>query len=211
MRCQARDWGKTKTCTIIFKQGKWYASITVDCIPTRPQIDPGAIGLDFGIHHAIADSNGNTIENPRFVRNAQIKINKIAKTSRRKRPPSKKVKPSRQWKKANKAIAQIQSKVARQRQEWKHKVSTQIVKNNSLVATEKLNIKGMIRKAKKVSKRKHQKTGLNRSLLEVGIGNLRELIKYKVTEAGGFYIEIPTQKVKPSPTCPYCGYQKKKT
>ena len=65
----------------------------------------------------------------------------------------------------------------------------------------------MTRKAKR---RKRQKTGLNRSLLDVGIGNLKSLIQYKVTEAGGFYIEVPTQKLKPSQTCPNCGHQKKK-
>ena len=68
----------------------------------------------------------------------------------------------------------------------------------------------MTRKARKGSKRKKQKTGLNRSLLDVGIGNLKSLIKYKVTEAGGFYIEVPTKKLKPSQTCPNCGHQKKK-
>ncbi|MEM7555922.1 MAG: transposase [Cyanobacteria bacterium P01_A01_bin.84] len=211
MRGQARDWGIPKTCTIMFKQGKWYASITVDCFPARPTTDTGAIGLDFGTHHAIADSNGEVIDNPRFVRTAQVKINQIAKTSRRKRPPNfkKKVKASRRWKKANKAIAKIQSKVARQRQDWQQKVSTQIVSCNSLVATEKLNLKGMTRKSK--GKNKRQKSGLNRSLLDVGIGNLKDLIKYKVTEAGGFYIEVPTKKVKPSQTCPNCGHQKKKT
>lgn len=211
MRGQARDWGTPKTCTIMFKQGKWYASITVDCVPVRPATDTGAIGLDFGTHHAIADSNGDVVDNPRFVRTAQVKINQIAKTSRRKRPPNfrKKVKASRRWKKANKAIAKIQSKVARQRQDWQHKVSTQIVSCNSLVATEKLNLKGMTRKSK--GKNKRQKSGLNRSLLDVGIGNLKDLIKYKVIEAGGFYIEVPTKKVKPSQTCPNCGHQKKKT
>lgn len=210
MRGQSRDWGTPKTCTIIFKQGKWYASITVNCIPTRPTTDTGAIGLDFGVLHAIADSNGDVIDNPRFVKTAQSKINKIAKTSRRKRSPNfkKKVKASRRWKKANKAIAKIQSKVARQRQDWQHKVSTQIVSCNSLVATEKLNLKGMTRAS--LGKNKRQKSGLNRSLLDLGIGNLKDLIKYKITEAGGFYIEVPTKKVKPSQTCPNCGHQKKK-
>lgn len=69
----------------------------------------------------------------------------------------------------------------------------------------------MTKKAKKSSKRKRQKTGLNRSILDVGIGNLKSLIKSKVTEAGGFYIEVPNQKAKPSQTCPNCGHQKKKT
>ncbi|MBD2386201.1 RNA-guided endonuclease InsQ/TnpB family protein [Cylindrospermum sp. FACHB-282] len=209
MRGQARDWGQTKTCTIIFKQGKWYASITVDCIPFRPQTDTGAIGLDFGVYNAIADSNGDVIEHPRFVKIAQSKINQIAKTSRRKKPPSRGVKASRRWRKANKTVAKIQSKVARQRQYLQHKVSTQIVSRNSLVATEKLNLKGMTRKSK--GKNQRQKSGLNRSLLDVGIGNLKDLIKYKVTEAGGFYIEVPTTKVKPSQTCPNCGHQSKKT
>jgi putative transposase len=79
-----------------------------------------------------------------------------------------------------------------------------------LVATEKLNIKAMTAKAKKGRNRK-QKTGLNRNILDVGIGNLKDLIKYKVTEAGGFYIEVPTRKVKPSQTCSACGHQEKKT
>ncbi len=69
----------------------------------------------------------------------------------------------------------------------------------------------MTKKTKKGSKRKKQKTGLNRSILDVGIGNLKSLIQYKVTEAGGFYVEVPTRKIKPSQTCPNCGHQKKKT
>lgn len=39
---------------------------------------------------------------------------------------------------------------------------------------------------------------------------LRDAIKYKVTEAGGFFVEVPTQSVKPSQTCPGCGHQRKK-
>lgn len=71
------------------------------------------------------------VDNPRFVRTAQAKINKIAKTSRRKRPPNfrKKVKASRRWKKANKAVAKIHSKVARQRQDWQHQVSTRATRS----------------------------------------------------------------------------------
>ncbi len=212
MRGQARDWGIPKTCTILYKQGKWYASIPVSCIPSRHQTAHSAIGLDFGTFHAVADSNGGVIDHPRFIKQAQDKINQLSKKSRRKRPPNyrRRVKASRRWKKANKAVSKIQAKVARQRQDWQHQVATQIVSCNSLVATEKLNLKGMTKKAKKNSKRKRQKTGLNRSLLDVGIGNLKSLIKYKVTEAGGFYIEVPTKKLKPSQTCPNCAHQKKK-
>ena len=210
MRGQARDWGTPKTCTIIFNQGKWYASITVDCIPTRYQTDKGVIGLDFGVNDAVADSKGNFVENPRFLKQAQSKITLLSKKTRRKRSGRKGVKGSRRWKKAKQAVGKIQSKVARQRKDWQHKVSVEIVSSNSLIGTEQLNLKGMTKKAKKGSKRKKQKTGLNRSILDVGIGELKSMIAYKVIEAGGRYIEVPTRQVKPSQTCPKCYFQKKK-
>ena len=192
--------------------GIWYASITVDCIPTRVQTDKCAVGLDFGTHQAVAFSDGIIIDNPRFIKQSQEKVNRLAKKSRRKRAPNfkKRIRPSRRWKKANQAVSKIQSKVARQRQDWQHKVATEIVSSNSFVATEQLNLKNLTRKAKKGSKRKSQKTGLNRNLLDVGIGDLKSLIKYKVTEAGGIYIEIPTRQVAPSQTCPGCGFKRKK-
>ncbi len=68
----------------------------------------------------------------------------------------------------------------------------------------------MTKKAKKGSKRKRQKTGLNRSILDVGLGMLRSAIKYKVEEAGGVFIDVPIKKVKPSQTCPRGNHQKKK-
>lgn len=209
IRGKARDWGIPKTCIIMFKQGKWYASITVECTPTRQQTDRGAIDLDFGVLHAIADSNGHGIENPRLLKSAQEKIKKIAKKSRRKRNPKKGVKASRRARKLARAVGKIHSKVARQRQNWHPQVAVEIVRCNSLIATEKLNLKGMTQKSK--GSRKRQKSGLNRSILDVGIGNLKSLIKEKVTEAGGFYVEVPTQKIKPSQTCPNCGHQKKKS
>ncbi|MER3478293.1 MAG: transposase, partial [Leptolyngbya sp. ERB_1_2] len=35
-------------------------------------------------------------------------------------------------------------------------------------------------------------------------------LEYKLIEAGGLFVEVPTQKVKPSQTCPNCGHQEKK-
>lgn len=211
MRGAARQWGMPSTCTIVYRNGKWYASITVNCEVSR-ETGTGAVGLDFGCLTAVATSDGTLIENPRFLVTLQAKISKVSKAKRRKVKPDfkRKIKASKRWKKANKKVASLQRKVASQRQNWVHKVAAEIVSSNSLVATEKLNIKGMTRKPKKGSKRKRQKTGRNRSMLDVGIGALRSAIEYKLPEAGGIFIEVPTQKVKPSQTCPQCGSQKKK-
>ena len=210
MRGKARTWGKPTTCTILYRAGKWYASITVKCVPER-KTGTGAIGLDFGCQTAIADSNGHQITPPKFLANAQSKINQVSKQLRRKRKPERrKHRASRRWKKSQKKRSKLKKKVAQQRQNWVHQQAVEIVSGNSLIATEKLNLKGMTRKAKKGSKRKRQKTGLNRSMLDVGIGMLKQAIAYKAKEAGAIYLEAPTRSLKPTQRCAVCWKLTKK-
>ncbi|MEH2389959.1 MAG: transposase [Nostoc sp.] len=211
MRGTARTWGKPTTCTIVNRQGIWYTSITVQCNPVR-KTSTGVVGLDFGCLAAVAMSDGNIVQNPRYLAITQDKIKQVSKSKRRKTKPDfkQKIKASKRWKKANKRVSELQRKAFNQRSNWVHQVAAEIVSCNSLVGTEKLNIKAMTRKAKKGSKRKAQKTGLNRSILDVGMGVLRSAIEYKLSEAGGIFVEVPTQKIKPSQTCPKCGSQKKK-
>ncbi|MHC5717843.1 MAG: hypothetical protein ACYTX0_38515 [Nostoc sp.] len=64
-----------------------------------------------------------------------------------------------------------------------------------MVATEKLEVKNMTRKAK-TGKRKKPKAGLNKSILNVGFGMLRSTIKYKIEQIGGVFIEVPTRLVR---------------
>jgi putative transposase len=209
MRGKARTWATPTTCTIIWKNGKWYASITVKCEPVR-STGVGAVGLDFGTYHAVAASDGTIIDNPKFLARTAAQVKSASRKKRRKRAPNRKkgIKASKRWRKAQKKVSKLQSKVARQRQDWQHKVAAQIVSDNSLVATEKLNLKGMTRKTTH-GKRKSQKTGLNRNLLDVGIGNLTSLIQYKLDEAGGVFVQVPLS-IAPSQTCPDCGTKRKK-
>jgi putative transposase len=211
MRGAARTWGKPTTCTIVYRSEKWYASVTVNCVPQR-KTGTGSIGLDFGCKTAIAKSNGEKIEPPKFLAVASTEIKRLSKDLRRKRKPErKKCKASRRWKKAQAKISKLQKKVAQQRQNWVHHQAVEIVSSNSLIATEKLNLKNMTRKAKRGSKRKRQKTGLNRNLLDVGIGMLKQVIKYKATEAGAIYLEAPTRSLKPTQRCNNCWKITKKT
>ena len=221
MRGSARNWSTPSTCTIIWNRGLWYASITVKCQPTRAT-GTGAVGLDFGCLTAVAISNGEKIKNPRFLSTALLQIRQISKQLRRKK------KGSRRWRKAQLQLRKLKAQIANRRQDWTHKVAAEIVSSNSLVATEKcgmhcrfpagtefrlgrqLNVKGMTASAKQ-ARGKRQKAGLNRSILDVSFGMLRSAIEYKLQEAGGVFVEVPTQKVKPSQTCPSCGRQEKKT
>lgn len=108
MRGQAKYWGKSTTCTIVFRNGKWYASITVDVLDQvlKPEILPiGAIGIDLGCNSALSITDGENhqqIDAPKFLQNAEHLIKKASKDKRRKRFPNrkKKILASRRFKKA---------------------------------------------------------------------------------------------------------------
>ncbi len=218
MRGKAKYWGTPTTCTIVYRNGKWYASITVDVLDQFLKLDilpTGAVGIDLGCKSALSITDGvnhQQIDAPKFLRNAQQEIKKVSQEKRRKRAPNrnKKTKASRRFKKVQSKVSKILRKVANQRQNWVHQVATEIVSGNSFVATEKLEVKNMTSQAKKGKRKKH-KAGLNKSILDVGFGMLRGTIKYKVEHIAGVFVEVPTRQVKPSQTCPKCGHQHKKT
>ncbi|MFP5270198.1 RNA-guided endonuclease InsQ/TnpB family protein [Coleofasciculus sp.] len=204
MRGRARTWGRATTCTICLRNGKSYASITLQCEPVR-KTSTGSIGIDLGCKDAITLSTGEKIAKPDFIKEGHRKVKAASKRLRRKRAPNrkKKIKGSSRWKKERKRVSKLQSKVGCQREDWLHKTTSDIVSGNSLIANEQLNVKGMTRRAKK-GKRKKQKAGLNRSILDVGFGIIGQLLDYKAAEAGGFYVESPTQKLKPTQRCAKC-------
>jgi putative transposase len=226
MRGKARLWGSPTTCTILYRNHNWYASITVDVDSellkaSRHLNGNSSCGIDLGCLSAVSLvslTNGEIsvlpqIKPPKFFRKAEKQIKQLSKEKRRKRAPNgrKKVKASSQYKKAQRRISKVTRKVANCRQNWAHDIANRVIKSgHSLVAMEKLEVSKMTRKAKK-GKRRKQKAGLNKSILDVGFGMLTAAIRYKVEEAGGTFIDVPTRQVKPSQTCPKCGNQHKKT
>ncbi len=113
------------------------------------------------------------------------------------------MKASRRWKKINRLEAKLKAKVARQRRDWQHKVTSEIARRYDIGVTEKINVKNMTRKAK--GKGKKRKAGLNKSILSVGFATLNRLLTYKIEQKGGLVLFLPTQTLKPSQRCPQCG------
>ena len=179
MRGKARIWGVPTTCTIVYRNGKWYASITVEVTETIRTTGVSSVGIDLGCKSALAITDGENhsfVEAPKFLRKAEAQIKHLSSGLRRKAAPNrrKKQKASSRWKKTQSRISKVQGKVANQRQDWVHQVASDIVRCNSFVATEKLEVSKMTHKAKK-GKRKKQKAGLNKSILDVGMVNCRGL------------------------------------
>ncbi len=219
MRGQAKKWGTPTTLTIVYRPSKkqWFASITVNILEKKPQFGSLSdleyqeiVAYDLGTQTALTLYNGSDFEeikNPRFTTVSEQKIKEKSKTLRRKRAPNRrqKISASNRWKKNRKQISLLQRKLANQRKDWQHKVTSDIASRHDIGVTEKLNTKAMTSKAKKGSKRKKQKTGLNKSILSVGFGALNNMISYKIADKGGIVLTLPTRKIKPSQRCPSCG------
>src|SRR5262249_34014720 len=123
--------------------GKWYVSLVAEFdLPDlpKPAIESEtAIGIDVGFDRFATNSNGGVVENPRFFRKAERKI------KRAQRRFSRKQKGSANRTKARRALAREYEKIANRRAAFAHKFSTSVVKDNSTIACETLNLKGMSR------------------------------------------------------------------
>ncbi|MGY6530955.1 MAG: RNA-guided endonuclease InsQ/TnpB family protein [Cyanobacterium sp.] len=218
MRGQAKVWGVPTTLTIVYRPylQQWFASITVNVPDVQPKYGSESeleykevVAWDVGCLSALTLYDGKDfreVENPRFTQRTEQQIKKESKKLRRKRSPNhkKKVKGSNRWREQRKKISQLQRKCANQRKDWQHQVTSEIASRYDLGVTEKLNVKGMTRKAK-ISKGRKQKAGLNKSILSVGFGELNNMLTYKIEEKGGIVLQLNTKKIKPSQRCPQCG------
>lgn len=124
---------------------------------------------------------------------------------------SRKVKGSANCSKQKRKVAKIHQKIANVRNDYQHKATTEICKNHAMIVCEALKVKNMSKSAKG-DKDNHgrmvkQKTGLNRSILDEGWGELRRQFEYKMLWKGGSYAEV--NPAGTSQTCCVCGHKSK--
>jgi putative transposase len=86
-------------------------------------------------------------------------------------------------------------KVANRRKNMLHQRTVQLVRDHSLIITEKLTIPNMTATAtvEKPGKRVKQKVGLNRAILDTAPGGFLSNLAYKATEAGCEVVETPAR------------------
>jgi len=184
--------GKIKTITISrVPSGKYFASILVDNakeIPNKkPIIADTAIGIDLGIKHFAILSNDKKIDNPKFLRNSLQRLKCLSKRLSRKK------KGSSNRNKARIKIALQHEKIANQRNDFLHKLSSAITKQYDTVCVENLNVAGMIKNRK-----------LAQAISDVGWSEFIRQINYKQNWNGGNILELPRFQASTKP-CSICG------
>ena len=172
--------------------GKWFVSILCDVlILSLPKVE-NKIGLDMGITSLLTVSNGVKFNNPKSLKQVQKKLKQLQKSLCRK------VKGSNNRRKARLKVAKLHEKVANIRKDNLHKVTTQLIQENQLIAVETLNVKGMMK---------------NHCLAQaIGDASWSELIRqldYKADWYGRTLVKID-QWFPSSKRCSNCGHILKK-
>jgi len=175
-----------RTCTIVKKNGNYYARLLVRYEILNQENSKQAIGIDVGITKFAALSDGTFIENPKFYEKEQKKL----KRANRRLARSKKHSSRRE--KTRLLLGKIHEHIANCRLNFLHKESTKLARKFGLIAIENLNIAGMIR------------SRLARQISDVAWNTFFNFISYKEAESGGMCCkENPAYT---SQTCPECGF-----
>lgn len=183
--------GAVKQATISFTPtGKYFVSILCDTGEESPVKKPieekNTIGVDLGIKDFLVTSEGEVIENPKFLRNS---IQRLKVLQRR---ASKKQKGSSNRKKANKRVAILHEKIANQRQDFLHKTSTKLIRENQTICLENLGVSNMIKNHK-----------LAQAISDVSWGEFNRMIEYKAEWYGVNILRIG--RFAPSSKTCECG------
>ena len=204
-----------KACAVRKRQNGWYVSIRIEdkSIPdylTKSLKDVvKIIGFDLGITKLVHLSDGHQIENPKFSTNKKAKRTlKI-----RQRRVSRKVKGSKNRKKAAKKVGLFHQKISNKRQAYQWKNAHKIVSRNiDAIALENLNISGMMRRCRVKTDEKtgrflkngqSRKKGLNRSISDAGWSELTLKIEYLAAKQGKIVIKVNPKYS--STECRNCG------
>ena len=202
--------GTIKTCTIKREGDAWYVVFSCEVEPEPVEENQEAIGVDLGLLHFATLSDGSMIENPRYLRKAEKKLERLQQAlSRMKRG-------SHRRKKAGKLVGKAHRKVANQRRDFLHKHSRKLVNAYGMIVFEDLQAANMSKRPKPkqgengtyLPNGAAAKSGLNKSIADAGWSMFQQFCVYKAEEAGRTVLFVNPKYT--SQICSGCGALVKK-
>jgi len=128
--------GKIKSIIIKRKTDSWEAHIVTD---SKYQLKKGnnIIGIDLGVTSFLTDNNGNKISNPLYYKQSLEKLKLLQQNlSKKKRGSNNRYKTKIQ-------ITKLHEYIVQQRNDFLHKITTKLIKENKFMGVEKLDIRNM--------------------------------------------------------------------
>lgn len=184
--------GTPKTCQLVLRaDGHWYALIVCE-LPAPAEVEQSrapdarpAVGVDVGLKVFLTDSEGNTVENPRYYQAAQDTLRrKQRRLCARKRG-------SRRRRKMARSVAQTHLKIKRQRRDFHFKTAKTYAERYGWIVVEDLNIRALAR------------SRLAKSVLDAGWSAFLSILTCKAESAGGVVVRVNPRFT--TQRCSRCG------
>lgn len=186
----------SQTCTCTIKRATvrecadgWYVCLCVETDIEHLPTTQNSIGIDVGIKSLMVTSGGETIDNPKHLYKAERKLKRLQRSVSRKK------KGSANRRKAVKKLARQHQKVGNTRNDFQHKVTTNLIRENQSIAVESLQIKNMLGN--------HH---LAKSISDAGWYSLTQKLAYKARWYGRTFEKVSARHT--SQDCSCCGYRK---
>jgi putative transposase len=178
--------------------------------PRQRRVERGGVGIDRGVTHTLALSDGSFIDQGATLTSGEQKrlYRLERKAARQRGGTSRGGKPSRRLLATYTHIAGLKARQARRRYDFAHQASAALVATGvATLMVEDLRVKNMTRSASGTVEEPgvnvKQKSGLNRSILNQGWTQILTLLTYKADQAGARVIRVRPHGT--SQTCHRCG------
>lgn len=169
--------------------GRWFVSLLVDDITIQPfPVAMQSVGIDLGITSLLALSTGEKVSNPKHFNRLRKKLKRVQKAL------SRKVKGSNNRENARLKVAKVHAAISDSRQDFLHKLTTRLVRENQTIAVEDLAVRNMVKNHK-----------LARSISDASWGELVRQLTYKAAWYGRNLVKID-RWFPSSKRCGNCGH-----
>jgi putative transposase len=196
--------GVLRNVSVTREGERWFVSLQVQTKQVAQALDVApTLGIDLGLTKFAATSDAKSVEPLKALARQQRRL------ARYQRAVARKKKGSANRRKAVARLGNLHRKIARQRSDWLHKLTTELADRHAVIAVEDLRIVNMTASARGTAqapgRNVRAKAGLNRGILDAAWGEFARQLVYKVQWRGGRVILV--NPAYTSRTCRCCGHE----